>query len=51
MVIVEVADASKIPAVCEPWFQTFEADVKLRPVMTPDDLRHADLDALGKKWS
>jgi hypothetical protein len=51
MLIVKVDDPSQIPFYAEPWFLTFEADVKFRPVMTPDDLGKSNLDALGKKWS
>ena len=51
MLIVNVDDPSQIPFYAEPWFLTFQADVKFRPVMTPDDLGRANLDALGKKWS
>jgi len=51
ILIVNLDDPSKIPAYAEPWFLSFEADVKFRPVMTPDDLGRAGLDALGKKWS
>jgi hypothetical protein len=51
ILIVKVDDPSQIPFYAEPWFLTFEADVKFRPVMTPDDLAKANLDALGKKWS
>ena len=51
VVIVEMADASKIPALAEPWFLTFNADVKFRVAMTPDDLKKGGLDALGKKWA
>jgi hypothetical protein len=50
MLIVNINDASQIPEFAEPWFLTFEAEVKLHPVMTPDDLGRAGLDALGKKW-
>lgn len=50
ILIVNIEDASQIPMYAEPWFLTFEADVKFRPVMTPDDLGRAGLDALGKKW-
>jgi hypothetical protein len=49
--VVDVADPSKIPAFAEPWFLTFEADVEFRTVMTPDDLKRAGLDELGKKWA
>lgn len=48
--IVNLTDASQIPAFAEPWFLLFEADVKFRPVMTPEDLGRANLDGLGKKW-
>jgi hypothetical protein len=48
--IIDLADPSKIPAVAEPWFLTFNADVEFRVVMTPEDLKKAGLDELGKKW-
>ena len=51
MLIVNLDDPSKIPTYAEPWFLTFEADVKFRTVMTPEDLGRAGLEALGKKWS
>ncbi|HTS19690.1 MAG TPA: panthothenate synthetase [Verrucomicrobiae bacterium] len=49
--IVEVAEPSKIPGIAEPLFLTFEADVKLRIVMGPEELQKAGLDAIGKKWA
>jgi hypothetical protein len=51
LMIVDLDDPSKVPALAEPWFLTFSADVEFHVVMTPDDLRQASLDALGKKWS
>jgi hypothetical protein len=51
ILIVDVADPSKIPAVAEPWFLTFNADVEAHIVMSAEDLARAGLDALGKKWS
>ena len=51
VVIVDVADPSKIPSVAEPWFLAFNADVKFRIAMTPDDLKKSGLDAVGKKWA
>ena len=51
VMVVDVADPSKIPALAEPWFLTFEADVEIRPVMTGEDLARAGLDALGKLWA
>jgi hypothetical protein len=50
MLIVEMADASKIPSLAEPWFLTFNADLQFKAVMTPADLAKAGLDDLGKKW-
>jgi hypothetical protein len=50
ILIVELPDASKIPALAEPWFLTFEADVEMRTVMMPEDLKRAGLDKIGKKW-
>lgn len=49
--VVDVADASDIPRLAEPWFLAFGADVEFRVAMTPDDLSRAGLDALGKTWS
>jgi hypothetical protein len=50
IMIVDVADPSRIPSLFEPWFLTFNADVEAHLVMTPDDLGRAGLDELGKKW-
>jgi hypothetical protein len=50
LLIIDLPDASKIPALAEPWFLTFQADVELHPVMTPEDLKCAGLDDLGKRW-
>ena len=51
VVIVDLPDASKIPALAEPWFLTFEAEIECQPVMTPDDLKRGGLDKIGKQWS
>ena len=50
ILIVNLDDPSKIPALVEPWFLTFKADVEIRVAMTPENLARAGLDALGKKW-
>jgi hypothetical protein len=50
ILIVDVADASRVPALAEPWFMSFNADVSFHIVMSPDDLGRAGLDDLGKKW-
>ena len=51
LMVVEVADPSKVPGLAEPWFLSFNADVEFRIVMSPEDLSRAGLDALGKKWT
>ena len=38
---IEMADAAQIPAFAEPWFQAFNAQIELHPVMTPADLGKA----------
>jgi hypothetical protein len=50
IMIVDIADPSKIPGIAEPWFLSFNADVSAHIVMSPEDLGKAGLDALGKKW-
>ena len=50
ILIVNVADASKVPALAEPWFLSFNAQVQLHIVMSPEDLGRAGLESMGKKW-
>jgi hypothetical protein len=51
LLIIDVPDASKIPAIAEPWFLLFQADVEFRIAMTPEDLKRSGLEDLGKKWA
>ena len=48
--VVEMSDVSRIPALCEPWFLTFEAKVETRIAMSPEDLQRSGLDEMGKSW-
>jgi hypothetical protein len=50
ILIVNVDSPKDVPRLAEPWFHTFNAEVEFRIAMTPDDLAHANLDGLGKKW-
>jgi len=50
ILVIDVADASKIPALAEPWFLSFNANVEFHAVMNPEELGKAGLDAIGKKW-
>lgn len=51
IMIVDVADPSKVPAIAEPLFLTFNASVQFHVAITPEDLASAGLDDLGKKWA
>ena len=51
LLIVDIDDPAKIPTLAEPWFLTFNANVELKVIMTPDDLKRAGLEELGRKWS
>ncbi|HEY4686374.1 MAG TPA: panthothenate synthetase [Dehalococcoidia bacterium] len=50
ILIVDVPDPSKVPAIAEPFFLLFNASVEFHVVMTPDDLAKSGLDDLGRKW-
>lgn len=50
ILIVDVADPSRVPALAEPWFLSFNANVEFHVVMNPEELGKAGLDAIGKKW-
>lgn len=51
VLVVDLPDASKIPSLAEPFFLTFNADVRLQVLMGPEDLKGAGLAELGKKWA
>jgi hypothetical protein len=51
IMLINLASESDIPKIAEPWFLMFNADVKFNIVMTPEMLKKANLDALGKKWA
>jgi hypothetical protein len=52
-IFFDLADASQIPAVAEPWFLMFNAKVSFRPVMNADDLAKAvpGIDRAVKKFA
>jgi hypothetical protein len=51
VLVVDMADPSQIPALAEPWFLIFNADVEFKIAMTPDDLKKGGLGACGEKWA
>ncbi|HZZ26502.1 MAG TPA: hypothetical protein VFE46_00740 [Pirellulales bacterium] len=50
LLVVNMENASQIPALAEPFFLNFNAECHFHPVMTSDDLQKAGLAELGKKW-
>jgi hypothetical protein len=38
---LDMHDASQIPAIAEPWFLAFDANIEIHPVMVPEDLSRA----------
>jgi hypothetical protein len=40
-IFIELKDASQIPAVAEPWFLAFNAQVEFHPAMNLEDLKNA----------
>jgi hypothetical protein len=51
LLVLDVEDASRIPALSEPFFLAFNASVKIRICMSAEDLGAAGLDDLGRKYA
>jgi hypothetical protein len=51
VLIVDIQDASQLPALTEPFFLQFEADCRFRLVMSPEDLHKSGIEGLGQKWA
>ena len=51
-VVINMADASQLPAIAEALFPRLNADVEFLPVMNPEDLGKAGpaIAAATKKW-
>ncbi len=41
ILIMNIEDASQIPAIAEPWFLALNASIEATPAMVPEDLRKA----------
>ncbi len=51
ILIVNLDGPTKVPALAEPWFLAFDADVQFHVVMSPEELGRAGLESLAKKWA
>ena len=50
ILVIDVADQSRIPFFAESFFLKFNANCRFRIAMTAEDLGKAGLEVLGKKW-
>ena len=48
--VLDVKEPSRVPSIAEPFFLQFNADCRFHVVMSPEDLKKAGLEDLGKKW-
>jgi hypothetical protein len=51
LMAINLPNPSDIPKFAEPFFLNFNAKCRFRVMMSPEDLKNAGLEALGKKWS
>ncbi len=51
ILIVDVKEPSRVPSIAEPFFLNLNADGHFRIVMSPEDLKKAGLEELGRKWA
>jgi hypothetical protein len=50
VLVIDVAEPSRVPSFAEPFFLAFNADCRFHIVMSPDDLRRAGIEAIGEQW-
>ena len=50
IMVIDVASASDVPRIAEPFFIMYNAEVRFRICMLPEDLGRAGLEELGAKW-
>lgn len=50
VLVVDVASASDIPRLAEPFFLMLDAECEFKIAMTPEDLQKAGLEKIGAKW-
>ena len=50
LMAINLTTPSDVPKFAEPFFLNFNAKCRFKVVMSPEDLKNAGLEALGKKW-
>ncbi len=51
LAVYDIQNGSGFPAVAEPWFLTFNAEIEYDAAITPEEMMEADLDEVVKKWA
>ena len=51
VILTNLEKPSMVPALAEPWFLAFEANVEFHVVMSPEELGQAGLDKIGARWA
>jgi hypothetical protein len=51
VVVYNAEDGSQLPALAEPWFLTFDAQIEYSVAITPEELGRSGLDELVQKWA
>ncbi len=51
LAVYDIQNGSAFPAVAEPWFLTFNAEIEYDAAFTPEEMMEADLDEVVKKWA
>jgi uncharacterized protein (DUF2147 family) len=49
--VYDIADGSKVPAIGEPWFLTFDANIEYSLAITGEEMAKANLDEVIKRWA
>jgi len=51
MCVIDINDQSQLPSIAEPYFLNFDAECHFTIAMSPQDLKVAGLNEIGKKWN
>ena len=49
--IIDINNQSQLPSIAEPYFLNFDAECHFTIAMSPQDLKAAGLNEIGKKWT